>query len=269
VIAFVDPDARVAGRGIARLKAAGVAVETGLCADAARELNAGYLMQRDQGRPLITVKIAGSLDGRIATHSGQSRWISGEAARDLGHKLRAETDAVMIGAGTALSDEPRLTCRLPGLEARSPVRVVVDGRLRLALTSPLVAEARQVPTWIVTLSGVDRLRRAAYANCGVGMIDVAADADGRPSLVEAALALGARGITRLLVEGGGRLIAALLRVRLIDRLIWFRAPMILGGDGIPAAAALGVETLDQAPRFLRLSVRTVGEDVVESYAVLA
>src|SRR5580700_4659831 len=134
VAAVEDPDPRVSGRGIARLRAAGIAVEAGLCAAEAAELNAGFFCRVAQGRPLVTLKLAASLDGRIATPTGKSRWITGPAARERAHLLRAAHDAVLIGTGTALADDPQLTCRLPGLEARSPVRIVIDRTLRLPAT---------------------------------------------------------------------------------------------------------------------------------------
>ncbi len=142
VIAISDPDERVAGSGIARLERAGMEVLTGVGAAAATEVNAGYLNRVEDGRPLVTLKVATTLDGRIATHAGESRWITGEVARGWAHFLRASHDAVMVGLGTAIADDPRLTCRLPGLEDRSQVRVVVDVRLRLTLSSQLVSGAR-------------------------------------------------------------------------------------------------------------------------------
>src|SRR5579872_6272521 len=156
VAAIEDPDPRVSGRGIARLKEAGITVETGPCADEAVELNAGFLCRVKHGRPLVTLKLATSLDGRIATASGESRWITGAAARERAHLLRATQDAVLVGTGTALADDPQLTCRLPGLEDRSPVRVVIDRNLRLPATLRLFSEARPVPTWLVTPPGSNR-----------------------------------------------------------------------------------------------------------------
>ncbi len=267
VIAIEDPDPRVAGKGIRILRQAGVEVSTGVCAAEAEELNAGFIMRIARGRPLVTLKTATTLDGRIATSQGESRWITGEAARARAHALRARHDAVMVGSGTALADDPELTCRLPGLEHRSPVRIVVDGRLRLPLTGKLVRGAGAVPTWVVTLDGADRRRRDAYLDCGVEVIAVGADGEGNVDLGAAMAALGERGLTRVLVEGGGGLAAALLRARLVDRLAWFRAPAVIGGDGIPVAPAFGIETLSEAPAFRRLSVIEVGDDLLETYAV--
>ncbi len=265
VVAIDDPDPRVSGRGIERLRQAGVKVETGLLADIAAELNAGFFLRVGEGRPLVTLKVASSLDGRIATHRGESKWITGGAARAAGHRLRAEADAILVGSGTVMSDNPDLTCRLPGLEERSPVRLVVDGRLRLPLTSRLVATAGRPATWIITRSGNDAQRRQALFDCGVDLIELPPTADGRVDLVGSFAELGRRGLTRVLVEGGARLSAALLGAGLVDRLAWFRAPMVIGGDAIPAAVSFGVDSLSQAPRFERLSVADLGGDTFEYF----
>jgi diaminohydroxyphosphoribosylaminopyrimidine deaminase/5-amino-6-(5-phosphoribosylamino)uracil reductase len=268
VIALGDPDPRVDGGGIARLRAAGIETETGLCGEEAAEVNAGFLMRISHGRPLVTLKLATSLDGRIATHSGASQWITGETARQFAHGLRAGHDAVLIGAGTAAEDDPSLTCRLPGMASRSPVRIVIDGHMRLPLTHDLVKTAGDVPTWIVTFAATGaeaRERRKAYAESGVEMIDVEADGDGNPDIDAVLGELARRGITRILVEGGGRIAAALLKSTLVDRLVWFRAPQLIGGDGIPAAAGFGVDKLADAADFSLVSAQPVGEDVMETY----
>ncbi len=262
VAALEDPDRRVAGRGLRRLAAAGVAVECGLCAEEAAEINAGFLCRVRRGRPLVSLKLATSLDGRIATAAGESRWITGPAARAYVHGLRARYDAVMIGTGTALADDPELTCRLPGLAGRSPVRVVLDRQLRLPLGARVIAGAGQVPTWILTLPEADPARRAALAASGVTLIDVPPDPAGGLDLAAALAALAARGLTRLLVEGGARLAAALLRAGLVDRVLWLHAPLLLGGDGVPAVAELNLAALADGPRFEPLSVERVGTDVL-------
>jgi diaminohydroxyphosphoribosylaminopyrimidine deaminase/5-amino-6-(5-phosphoribosylamino)uracil reductase len=263
--ALEDPDPRVKGKGFARLRAAGIAVETGLGSKAAVEINAGFLMRLVQGRPLVTLKLATTLDGRIATAPGESRWITGEAARRRAHLLRASHDAVMIGAGTALADDPELTCRLPGMVDRHPVRIVVDAGLRLPLTGKLVAGAALTPTWIVTRDGGDAARHDGFRAAGVELIELPAAPQGL-DLSAALQALGKRGLTRVLVEGGGKLAAGLLRQNLVDRLAWFHAPGVIGGDGIAAVAAMGQERLAEIPRFERLTLEAVGEDVLETLA---
>jgi diaminohydroxyphosphoribosylaminopyrimidine deaminase/5-amino-6-(5-phosphoribosylamino)uracil reductase len=265
VVALEDPDSRVAGAGLARLRAAGIEVVGGVAAEAARRLNDGYLLRQRYGRPLIALKLASSLDGRIATQSGESRWITGEAARARAHLLRAQHDAILVGSNTAVVDNPRLDVRLDGLEVAAPLRVVVDGRLRLPLTHHLVAGAGARPTLLITRQGVEAERRRAFETAGVEVVAVATDGDGRLSLTEACAALGSRGLTRVLVEGGGSLAAGLLRADLVDRLYWFRAPKILGGDGLPAVAGFGLERLAAAPWFRREAAAALGDDVLETY----
>ncbi len=170
----------------------------------------------------------------------------------------------MIGSNTVLSDDPLLTCRLPGLEQRSPVRIVVDGRLRVPLTARVVAEASKVPTWFITIKGGDAARREAFRRAGVELIEVPATPDRTADMMAALRELGRRGLTRVLVEGGATLAAVLLAADLVDRLAWFHAPMLIGGDGIPAVAPLGIEKLADAPRFERIALEQIGEDVLET-----
>ena len=263
VVAVEDPDPRVSGRGLACLRKAGLEVETGVLAEAAAELNAGFFSRITRSRPLVTLKLATSLDGRIATHSGESQWITGPAARAAGQRLRAENDAIMVGSGTALTDDPLLTCRIPGLEKCSPVRLLVDSHLRLPLTAQLVTTARKLPTWIITRSDNDPERVQTFIDCGVEIIEVSAQESGNIQLEAAFVELAKRGLTRVLVEGGSQLSAALLSYDLVDRLAWFRAPILLGGDGVPAAVSFGIDHLDLAPRFSRLSVAELGDDIFE------
>ena len=265
VIAIEDPDPRTAGRGLARLAECGVDVHVGLGRDDAADLNAGFFLRLAEGRPLFTLKCGSTLDGRIATANGESQWITGKTARDAAHRLRAAHDAVLIGSGTALADDPELTCRLPGLGGRSPVRIVLDGRLRLAADSRIVKTARDVPTWLVTLTQSDPSAKEPFAAAGIEIIEAPPGADGSPDLVRLAGELGGRGLTRVLVEGGGRLSASLLGAGLADRLAWFRAPLVMGGDGVPAAAGFGVERLGDAPRFVRTGSVALGADILETY----
>ena len=264
VVPVEDPDPRVSGRGVARLRDAGIEVTMGVLAEEASALNEGFFRRIRDGRPLVTLKLASTLDGRIATAGGESRWITGERARERAHLLRARHDAVMVGSNTVLSDDPELTCRLPGLADRSPVRIVVDGRLRVPLTAKVVAEARQLPTWFVTLKGDAPERHRAFRDCGVELIEVGAAGE-TVDLAEALQELGKRGLTRVLVEGGATLAAALLRADLVDRLDWFRAPALIGGDGVPAVTGFGIETLAAMPRFERVAVETLGADLLESF----
>lgn len=268
VVGLRDPDPRVDGGGIDRLRAAGIDVVTGICAAEAAELAAGFVSRIILDRPMVTLKIATSLDGRIATSAGHSQWITGDISRAFAHGLRAGHDAILVGAGTAMADNPSLTCRLPGLEDRSPVRVVIDGATPLPLSHGLIAGASSTPTWILTPPGRSAVRKNDYYGTGVEVIEVACEesADDRVGISQGLRVLAGRGITRLLVEGGGRVAASLLRLGLVDRIVWFRAPMIIGGDGLSAAAGFGVEMLDQAPGFVRLSSRASGDDVMEVFA---
>lgn len=268
VIALRDPDPRVSGKGAARLRAAGIAVVEGVCGESAAAANRGYLLHRTIGRPLVTWKAASTLDGRIATRTGDSRWITGETARAQAHLLRARHDAVLVGARTACVDRPRLTCRLPGLAARSPVRVVIDGTRPLPSNVPPAADG--AATWVVCRDDAERARLDGYESRGFVAVRAAAEGEGEGVSVAGALrALAERGITRLLVEGGGRIAASLLRARLVDRIEWFRAPSAIGGDGIAAAGPLALDSVADAPRFRPAGVRRMGEDLLESYVVVA
>jgi diaminohydroxyphosphoribosylaminopyrimidine deaminase/5-amino-6-(5-phosphoribosylamino)uracil reductase len=266
VIAVEDPDPRVSGRGVARLRAAGIEVTTGVCRDEAAEINLGFFLRVTQRRPMITLKLATSLDGRIAAAGGDSKWITGEQARAEAHRLRASHDAVLVGSGTALADDPALTCRLPGMEAWSPVRIIADGRLGLRMSAEVVRTAHKVPTWVITRSGSDEERRRTLLAFGVQVIEVSAGANGRPDPRAMAEALAERGLTRVLLEGGGELARAFLAAGLLDRIIWFHAPKLLGADGLPAIGALRLERIAYAPSFRLRSVRALGADTLVEFA---
>jgi diaminohydroxyphosphoribosylaminopyrimidine deaminase/5-amino-6-(5-phosphoribosylamino)uracil reductase len=261
-----DPDPRVMGAGFRRLREAGIDVVEGVGRRDAEAINEGFFRRVRYGRPFVALKTATTLDGRIATAAGESQWITGEPARARGHLLRAQFDAIMVGIGTAAADNPSLTCRLPGLENRSPVRIVVDGRRRLPLTSRLVATARQQPTWLVTLEGNHDARLQAFRGAGVELFEVSPDQTGQPNLRIVMTQLAERGLTRVLVEGGGHLTAALLRDQLIDRIYWFRSAGIIGGDGMAVAAPFGVDRLSAMARFERDEIVAVGADQLEIYS---
>ncbi|HYF84928.1 bifunctional diaminohydroxyphosphoribosylaminopyrimidine deaminase/5-amino-6-(5-phosphoribosylamino)uracil reductase RibD [Azospirillum sp.] len=269
VVACQDPDPRVAGGGLARLRDAGIEVVTGVCEAEALALNEGFFNRITLGRPLVTLKVASTLDGRIATRTGESQWITGPTARAWGHRLRASHDAILVGIGTALADDPELTCRLPGLSDRSPVRVVVDSSLRLPPAAKLATGAGRIPTWVVTGPTPDSARLEALTALGVEVLPVPAGMDGRVDPAAALSALASRGITRVLVEGGAAMAGALLGAGLVDRLEWFRAASLIGGDGLPAVAGFGVDALSAMARFERTAVRSAGADLAESYRRIA
>jgi len=267
VVACTDDDPRVSGNGIAMLKEGGISVMDGLFEEEARALNAGFFSRVTKGRPEVLLKIASTLDGKIATHTGKSHWITGQMARERTHLMRAQADAIMVGSATAIVDDPQLTCRLPGLGGRSPIRVVADGRLRLPLTSKLVRSAADTPVILLTREDADADRARAFEEQGVELIRVPLGADNQMNMAAALTLLGDRGITRLMVEGGARLAASLLRDDLIDRIEWFQAPKIIGDDGYSSIAGLGLDDIDLDAGFERLNVTALGEDILTSLRV--
>ncbi len=263
VVAIRDPDPRVNGAGIARLRAAGIAVTEGVLADEAAHVTAGFLTRVRHNRPMVTLKLASTLDGRIATHAGESRWITGEAARRAAHALRGEHDAVLAGVGTLLADDPELTCRLAGFKRAAGIRVIADSHLRTPLTARVLAHAAAA-TWLLHRDGADPERRRAIAALGARLFEV----PGSNAGIDIALglrALAEAGINAVLVEGGAQIAAALLREDLVDRLVWFHAPTVMGADGWPAAQGFGVSSLGAMPRFVRERIRPLGEDVLSEF----
>lgn len=209
----------------------------------------------------VTLKLATSLDGRIATGAGQSRWITGEPARQAVHRLRAAHDAVLVGVETALADDPELTVRLAGFTGRQPARVVLDSRQRLRPDCRLVTSAREVPTVLVATGAPS----AALVEAGVRVLSVPAVSEDRPDLKAVVQVLARQGLGRLFVEGGGQVAASFLRCGLVDALEWFRAPIVIGGEGRPAVGALAVAALADAPHFRRTEALALGDDLWERY----
>ena len=260
VVATGDPDPRVAGQGIARLQAAGIAVDVGVMRREADRDHAGFFMRLTRGRPLVTLKLASSLDGRIATASGESRWITGPDARRAVHALRARHDAVLVGAGTARADDPMLDVRDMG-EVRQPVRVVISRDLHLPINGRLAQTARQQPVWLCHGEGVDT---RDWHRAGVETLECETTRN-QVDLTSVLRELAARGITRVLCEGGGHLAANLLQGHLVDELVVFHAGVAIGSDGLPSLAGLGVRDLAGAPRFRLDRVAEIGGDVMQHW----
>lgn len=262
VVGARDPDPR-AGGGAAVLRAAGVAVEEAVLADQARADHAGFLSRVERGRPWLTLKLATSFDGRIATASGESRWITGPPARRLVHAERLRHDAVMVGGGTARADDPSLTVRGMGA-VRQPVRVVLSRGLDLDPGGVLGRSAGEVPVWLVHSGGGSAGSGAAWAERGARFVHVPEGADG-VDLPAAMAALGAAGLTRVLCEGGGRLAASLLSAGLVDELVGFTAGVALGAEGRAGLGPMAVDALADAPRFRLVEARAVGGDVLHRW----
>ncbi len=267
VVATTDPDPRVNGRGIARLREAGIQVSESVGKTAADRLNAGFFLKVREGRPFFALKTATSLDGRIALASGESRWITGERARRAVHALRARFDAILVGSETALTDDPLLTCRLDGYAGRAKVRIVLDRRLRLAPGSELVKTAREIPTWVMTAEQATQSPRyGELVAGGVDVIPLKDSSDHAGFAFAVGKALAERGITRVLIEGGGQVAAAFLRANLIDEVAWFRGPSVIGGDGRASIHPMGLMNLADMPRFHPRESLKFGDDTLDILA---
>ncbi len=272
VVATTDPDPRTAGRGIARLREAGLTVATGIGESRARAINRGFLLRICERRPFVALKLATSIDGRIAARTGHARWITGERARAHAHLLRARHDAILVGGRTQRSDDPLLTCRLPGLEAASPIRIVLTRTPRLDPDSRLMRTANERPVWLLLPEGDT-----------AGLAPPDPEEPGRPGLYALTFrdedprdpagtvsgllrALAAAGITRLLVEGGGMVTGLFLRARLFDRLYHFTGNCLIGADGLAAIPSLAVsDVATDAPRLRLLASRSLEETVLSVY----
>ncbi len=257
VSATIDPDPRVSGQGLAKLRAAGIEVLEGVGKAEADKLNAGFFSRITSRRPIFALKTATSLDGRIALASGESKWITGEQARQAVQGIRAQYDAILVGSETVVQDDPELTCRLVGYEGRPKVRIVLDRRLRTSLDRKLVQTAKTVPTWIYSTQRPS----AALEQSGAIVMTLSADPDGFIAAVASDLA--AKGMTRVLIEGGGQVAAAFLKMGLIEDIYWFRGAQVLGADARPSVAALSLDQLTKAPHFKRTNSMRLDQDFLE------
>ncbi|HET7753270.1 MAG TPA: bifunctional diaminohydroxyphosphoribosylaminopyrimidine deaminase/5-amino-6-(5-phosphoribosylamino)uracil reductase RibD [Anaeromyxobacteraceae bacterium] len=256
-VATQDPNPRVNGRGIARLRGAGVQVVMDVLREECEALNAPWFRYITSGRPYVTLKAAITLDGRIATRTGDSRWVTGEEARAEVHRLRDVADAVLVGAGTALADDPRLTARLPRGRGRDPVRVVLDSELKLPRRLALFHPSSSAPTLVAHVT-----HRAPRFGAGVEALRCRSTSDGHVDLDDLLTKLARRGVTHLLVEGGGQVSASFLRGALVDRIVLFVAPKMVGGDGIPWLGGPGVARMSDAIPLEVHETRRAGDDIV-------
>ena len=266
VVALRDPNPLVAGTGLARLAAAGIAITVGVCAEAAHKLNETFVKYITTRRPFVTLKSAITLDGKIATRTGVSQWITGELARQEGHRLRHAADAILVGIGTVLQDDPQLTTRLPDGLGVNPLRVIVDSTLRIPLQAQVIDVASDRRTLIVTTARAPMTHREALCTRGVEVVCLPAYSDGWVDLEALFRYLGERGVASVLVEGGATLSATLLRRRLVDKVLLFVAPKIIGGDGISVVGPCGVETMEQVINLRDVVSQRLGNDVLlEAY----
>jgi diaminohydroxyphosphoribosylaminopyrimidine deaminase/5-amino-6-(5-phosphoribosylamino)uracil reductase len=261
VSAIEDPNPEVAGQGHAKLRERGITVDTGLGAEEAARQHAGHIRRMRDGRPHVLLKLAASADGKAGLPGRKPAAITGEAARARVHQMRAESDAILVGIGTVLSDDPHLTCRLPGMADWSPVRVILDARLRVPLATSVVGTAHDTPTWVFTTPGPSAMAEDILKAKGVEVFRVEGK-DGRLDLDAVLKALAGRGITRLMVEGGPTVAAAFVQADLVDEAALFRSPTPLG-EGIDALEGLPLSALTKSPALKSLRTEQVGGDTLE------
>lgn len=260
VAAIEDPDHRVKGRGVARLRAAGIWVTVGVGAEQALFDHAGHIRRVTEGRPHVMVKLAVSADGKAAHAGPKPAVVTGPEARARAHLMRAHTDAILVGLGTVLADDPMLTCRLEGYEGRSPVRLVLDAELDIPLTSALVRTACDVPLWVIAAEDAPAHRAAALNERGVEVLRAPRGADGRIHIPAMVKLLGLLGLTRVMVEGGPTTAARFLEAGVVDEVAVFRSPVILGSDAFPALAGRPLIRLTQPVGFAEVERAELGAD---------
>jgi diaminohydroxyphosphoribosylaminopyrimidine deaminase/5-amino-6-(5-phosphoribosylamino)uracil reductase len=265
VSAIEDPNPEVAGQGHARLRAAGITVDIGLAAAEAAHDHAGHFRRVRDKRPHVILKLAVTPDDKIAAGGGKPVAISGEAARARVHLLRAQCDAILVGIGTVRSDDPLLTCRLPGMAARSPVRVVLDRALRIAGTTRLVHSARETPLWLMTSELAEAASAVKLGAAGAQVIRIRPTTKSGLDLAALLHALAEKGITRLLVEGGARVASSFVAAGLVDEVWLLRGPNTIGGDGVPALGALPLSALTGSPTFKQRASETLQQDTLTIY----
>jgi len=265
VSAIEDPNPEVGGQGHARLRAAGISVDVGLCAEEAAHDHAGHFLRVGQKRPFVTLKLAVSADGKIAAAGRKQVAISGDAAQARIHLLRAQSDAILIGIGTAMADDPLLTCRLPGMEKRSPVRVVLDRALRLSNDSKLVHSARQTPLWVMTSELSEAHAEMKLGGAGAHVFRLPTGTEPGLDLRTVLHTLSGQGITRLLVEGGAKLASAFVAANLVDEFWLVRGSQNIGDDGLPALEGQTLDVITASPNWRIRSTEALGNDTLTVY----
>jgi diaminohydroxyphosphoribosylaminopyrimidine deaminase/5-amino-6-(5-phosphoribosylamino)uracil reductase len=268
VIAMRDPNPQVAGGGAGFLEAQGVEITCGVCEEQAQRLNEVFIKYIRSGRPFVTAKCAATLDGRIATRTGDSKWVTGEEARACVHELRHAVDAIMVGVGTVAADDPLLTTRLKGRPSRDPIRIILDTQLRIAPTARVLNHCSEAETILVVGKKVPASARLRMPTKGVRLIDGELR-EGRLDLDRLMDQLGRMGVTSILIEGGGRTLGSAFRSGIVDKVCFFYAPLLSGGDdGVPICSGAGAETMRDCIRLNHLRTRRFGDDVmIEGYAI--
>ena len=259
VIALRDPDPRTAGLGLERLRASGIEVKDGVLAQQASEVALGHILRVTEGRPAVTLKLAVGADGLIPIGKGAPRWITGPDARAHGHLLRARHDAILVGRGTILADNPSLTCRLPGMTCRSPVRVVLDRRLRTPPEARLFDDL-MVPVWIICAADQEHPNTDALQDRGAEIVQVPVDSHGMLGMRDALETLAGRGITRVLVEGGPTVARAFLDADLIDEAVIYWGAKPVGQDGLMPFVNEGLDRVVASGHFTQVEARSFGPD---------
>ena len=264
VIPMLDPDERTNGKGVELLKRSGIKVSIGSYETEAFDINYGFYCRTKYKRPLVSLKMATSLDGKIATKSGESKWITGELARLHGHSLRANHDAILVGINTIIKDNSLLNCRIKGLEKFSPVRIVVDSNLRIPITSNVLKNINKYPTIIWVKNNINSKKKNKLIKMGVNIVELN-QIDNKLILLDGLKDLANKGFNRVLVEGGSNISASLLDNNLIDKLFLYRNGMIIGDDGLSSIGKYKIKNLSFARRFQLLKTRILDGDVLEEW----
>ncbi len=257
VIGVLDPDLRTNGKGLAYLKKAGMDARAGMLEQECFALNEGFFLKQLKARPFITLKTATTLDGKIATASGESKWITGQAARARGHLLRAQHDAIAVGVNTVINDNPTLTCRLQGVQ-KSLIRIVFDTNGKLTGNEKIFEDNKTNPVWIITASKNLNI-------IGTKILQVSKNNQGQIDIKEALQAITAEGITRLLIEGGATLMTSFLKENLFDELHWFRAPSLIGSNGLDAVQPMDIHQMTDIKTLQLKELMRLGKDQLEIY----